>query len=79
MQRAAANSANTIHIDISQAVGNAFPIIWEHSSRQMSLFAFHHGSTFASSSIPGSGQVFCLLNGSGGRNHSETWEGCIVS
>ena len=45
MQRAAANSVTTIIEGISHAVGNAFPIIWEHSSWQMPLFAFNHGST----------------------------------
>ena len=79
MQRAAANSVTTIIEGISQAVGNAFPIIWEHSSWQMPLFASHYGSTFSSSFNSGSGHVCCFLNGSLGRNHSETCAGCIVS
>src|SRR6266568_6927251 len=39
----------------------------------------HHGSPHSSSSILASNHVFRFLDGSGGRNHSETWEGCIVS
>src|SRR6266567_4442118 len=43
------------------------------------LLHSHHGSTLSSSSILASSHVCRFLDGSGGRNHSETWDGCIVS
>src|SRR5258708_4456553 len=44
-----------------------------------SFFSSHHGATHSSSALLVSSHLFRFLDGSGGRNHSETWEGCIVS